>query len=76
MNVSLHVQMGNGVLSHLPVHYEINTKISNVALLQSVIYDIFLLNGKSLGGPGSITLIINGGSPKYYKGPQKKENNT
>jgi hypothetical protein len=33
-------------------------------------------NGKSPGGPGSISLIISGGTTKYYKGPNKKENNT
>jgi hypothetical protein len=34
------------------------------------------LNRKSPGGLGNISLIINGGSEKYYKGPQKKKNNT
>jgi hypothetical protein len=44
-------------------------------LLLCFLYSFFL-NGKSPGGPGSISLIINGGNTKYYKGPQKKENNT
>jgi hypothetical protein len=35
----------------------------------------FFFERESPEGPGSISLIINGGSIKYYKGPQKKENN-
>jgi hypothetical protein len=48
--------------------------VLGVGTLLSMVQTFF--NGKSLRGPGSITLIINGGSIKYYKGPQKKENNT
>jgi hypothetical protein len=38
--------------------------------------NLFFFEPESPEGPGSISLIINGGSTKYYKGPQKKKNNT